>query len=103
MRDRTGTLLLIDETHTLSAGPGGATRAWGLAPDLLTIGKTLGAGIPSAAYGMTEDVQRRIVEAVDPDVIDVGEPVARSRATRSRWQRCTPPSSTCSRTPRSIA
>jgi glutamate-1-semialdehyde 2,1-aminomutase len=70
--DRTGTLLLIDETHTLSAGPGGATRAWGLSPDLLTIGKTLGAGIPSAAYGMTEDVQRRIVEAVDPDVIDVG-------------------------------
>jgi glutamate-1-semialdehyde aminotransferase len=70
--DATGTLLLIDETHTLSAGPGGATRAWGLAPDIVTIGKTLGAGIPSAAYGMTEEVQRRIVEAVDPDVIDVG-------------------------------
>ncbi|MGH2681154.1 MAG: aspartate aminotransferase family protein [Actinomycetota bacterium] len=70
--DRTGTLLLIDETHTLSAGPGGATRAWNLAPDLVTIGKTLGAGIPSAAYGMTEDVQRRIVETVDRDVIDVG-------------------------------
>ena len=70
--DRTGTLLLIDETHTLSAGPGGATRAWGLSPDLVTIGKTLGAGIPSAAYGMTEQVQRRIVDGVDPDVIDVG-------------------------------
>ena len=69
---RTGTLLLIDETHTLSAGPGGATKAWGLAPDIVTIGKTLGAGIPSAAYGMTEEVQRRIVAAVDPDVIDVG-------------------------------
>jgi glutamate-1-semialdehyde 2,1-aminomutase len=38
----------------------------------VTIGKTLGAGIPSAAYGMTEEVQRRIVAAVDPDVIDVG-------------------------------
>jgi glutamate-1-semialdehyde 2,1-aminomutase len=70
--DRTETLLLIDETHTLSAGPGGATRAWGLTPDLVTIGKTLGAGIPSAAYGMTEEVQRRIVDAVDPDVIDAG-------------------------------
>ena len=101
--DRTGTLLLIDETHTLSAGPGGATRAWGLAPDLLTIGKTLGAGIPSAAYGMTEDVQRRIVEAVDPDVIDVGGTggtlagnalsLAAMHATLGR----------CSRTPRSIA
>jgi glutamate-1-semialdehyde 2,1-aminomutase len=70
--DRTGTLLLIDETHTISAGPGGATRAWGLAPDIVTIGKTLGAGIPSAAYGMTEDVQRRIVKETDPDAIDVG-------------------------------
>jgi glutamate-1-semialdehyde 2,1-aminomutase len=70
--DRTGTLLLIDETHTISAGPGGATRAWGLRPDIVTIGKTLGAGIPSAAYGVTEDVQRRIVEGTDLDVIDVG-------------------------------
>ena len=70
--DRTGTLLLIDETHTISAGPGGATRAWDLRPDIVTIGKTLGAGIPCAAYGMTEEVQRRIVEGVDPDVIDVG-------------------------------
>jgi glutamate-1-semialdehyde 2,1-aminomutase len=70
--DRAGTLLLIDETHTISAGPGGATRAWGLRPDIVTIGKTLGAGIPSAAYGVTEDVQRRIVEGTDPDVIDVG-------------------------------
>ena len=41
--DRTGTLLLIDETHTISAGPGGATKAWGVAPDIVTIGKTLGA------------------------------------------------------------
>jgi glutamate-1-semialdehyde 2,1-aminomutase len=70
--DHTGTLLLIDETHTISAGPGGATKAWGLAPDIVTIGKTLGAGIPSAAYGLTEDLQRRIVDQVDPDVIDVG-------------------------------
>ena len=43
---RYGTLLLIDETHTISAGPGGCTRAWGLDPDIVTIGKTLGAGIP---------------------------------------------------------
>jgi len=70
--DRTDTLLLIDETHTISAGPGGATRAWGLRPDIVTIGKTLGAGIPSAAYGVTEEVQRRIVDGTDPDVIDVG-------------------------------
>jgi glutamate-1-semialdehyde 2,1-aminomutase len=70
--DATETLLLIDETHTISAGPGGATKAWGLRPDIVTIGKVLGAGIPSAAYGVSEDLQRRIVEGTDPDVIDVG-------------------------------
>jgi glutamate-1-semialdehyde 2,1-aminomutase len=70
--DATGTLLLIDETHTISAGPGGATKAWGLRPDIVTIGKTLGAGIPSAAYGVTEDLHRRIGEGTDPDVVDVG-------------------------------
>jgi glutamate-1-semialdehyde 2,1-aminomutase len=70
--DRTGTLLLIDETHTISAGPGGCTAAWDLRPDILSIGKTLGAGIPSAAYGMTEEVQRRIVEGTERDVVDVG-------------------------------
>ena len=50
---RHGTLLVIDETHTISAGPGGCTAAWGLEPDLLVIGKTIGGGMPSAAYGMT--------------------------------------------------
>jgi glutamate-1-semialdehyde 2,1-aminomutase len=70
--DATGTLLLIDETHTISAGPGGATQAWGLKPDIVTIGKTLGAGIPSAAYGVSEELRRRIVETTDPDVVDVG-------------------------------
>ena len=69
---RTGTLLIIDETHTISAGPGGATRAWGLHPDLLTIGKTLGAGIPSAAYGVSEEVARRIYDGTDYEHADVG-------------------------------
>jgi glutamate-1-semialdehyde 2,1-aminomutase len=44
----------------------------GLRPDIVTIGKTLGAGIPSAAYGVTREVERRIVEGTDPDVIDAG-------------------------------
>ena len=52
--------LVIDETHTICAGPGGCTKAWGLDPDFVTIGKTLGAGIPSAAYGMTTEVADRI-------------------------------------------
>ena len=48
-------LLVIDETHTLCAGPGGATRAWGLDPDMLVVGKPIGGGVPVAAYGMSDD------------------------------------------------
>ena len=51
-----GTLLLIDETHTISAGPGGCTGAWGLQPDIFVIGKSIGGGIPSGAYGITEEI-----------------------------------------------
>jgi glutamate-1-semialdehyde aminotransferase len=67
-----GTLLLIDETHTISAGPGGCTKAWNLDPDIVTIGKTLGAGIPSAAYGMSEALSRRVYEHTDWKNADVG-------------------------------
>jgi glutamate-1-semialdehyde 2,1-aminomutase len=67
-----GTLLIIDETHTISAGPGGMTKAYGLQPDVLTIGKTLGAGIPSAAFGMTQEVADRITTQTDWRRSDVG-------------------------------
>jgi glutamate-1-semialdehyde 2,1-aminomutase len=67
-----GTLLINDETHTISAGPGGATRAWGLHPDMVTIGKTIGGGIPCGAYGMTGDLAERIEAMPDLDLIDWG-------------------------------
>ena len=67
-----GTLLLIDETHTISAGPGGCTNAWNLQPDIVTIGKTLGAGIPSAAYGMSEELSDRVYVNTDWKNADVG-------------------------------
>jgi glutamate-1-semialdehyde 2,1-aminomutase len=69
---RTGTLLVIDETHTICAGPGGYTRANGLEPDLLTIGKTLASGIPAAAYGMSAAVAERIIESTIWHEADVG-------------------------------
>ena len=53
-------LLVIDETHTLCAGPGGCTAAWGLEPDLLVVGKPIGGGVPLAAYGMTQAVADRL-------------------------------------------
>jgi len=67
-----GTLLIIDETHTISAGPGGCTKAWGLDPDMVTIGKTLGAGIASGAYGMTERVRELVYTRTDTRNTDVG-------------------------------
>jgi glutamate-1-semialdehyde 2,1-aminomutase len=73
--DRTGTLLLIDETHTLSAGPGGCTQAWGLQPDIVTLGKSFAGGVPIGAYGLSEEVTSRLrdrVDTTDADLVDVG-------------------------------
>ncbi len=69
---RHGTLLINDETHTFSAGPGGCTKAWHLAPDMLTIGKAIGGGIPSGAYGLSEELAQRLSGRSDLDLIDVG-------------------------------
>jgi glutamate-1-semialdehyde 2,1-aminomutase len=69
---RTGTLLIIDETHTICSGPGGYTAAHGLEPDLLTIGKPIAGGIPAAAYGFSDDVARRVEDAIPEREADVG-------------------------------
>jgi len=69
---RHGTLLIVDETHTLCAGPGGCTRAYGLEPDVLTVGKSIGGGIACAAYGFTEEVAARVDAAITRDESDVG-------------------------------
>jgi glutamate-1-semialdehyde 2,1-aminomutase len=55
-----GTLLLIDETHTISTGPGGYTRTHGLAPDMLVLGKPIAGGVPASVWGFTDDVARRL-------------------------------------------
>ena len=56
---RHGTLLLIDETHTISTGPGGYTRAYGLEPDLFVLGKPVAGGVPASIWGMSADVAER--------------------------------------------
>ena len=53
---RHGTLLAIDETHTLVTAHGGLSSEWGLEPDLLTVGKSIAGGVPLGAYGMTDEV-----------------------------------------------
>jgi glutamate-1-semialdehyde 2,1-aminomutase len=67
-----GTLLLIDETHTLSAGPGGCTKAWGLEPDLVTVGKAIAGGVPTGALGLSAAVVERMFGRVGADYTDVG-------------------------------
>mgnify|MGYP006269249963 FL=1 len=66
-----GSLLVIDETHTICVGPGGCTREWGLEPDFFVIGKPIGGGMPVAAYGMTAGVADRIETTISRDDVDV--------------------------------
>src|SRR6266852_5946791 len=75
LRDLTrkyGTLLIIDETHTICAGPGGYTRAENLDPDFLVFGKPIGAGVPGAAYGFTQQVADTIMERHSLEDCDTG-------------------------------
>jgi glutamate-1-semialdehyde 2,1-aminomutase len=67
-----GTLLLIDETHTFSAGPGGMTAACGLEPDLLSIGKAIAGGVPLGALGVSAAVAERILGDPEADLEDTG-------------------------------
>jgi len=72
---RTGTLLIIDETHTICTGPGGYTQAHNLKPDMLTIGKPIASGVPAAAYGFTDKVVEQIrakTTLEDSDVSGIG-------------------------------
>jgi glutamate-1-semialdehyde 2,1-aminomutase len=66
------TLLIIDETHTICAGPGGYTRAENLDPDVLVFGKAIGGGIPGAAYGFSQEVADRITANESLEDCDVG-------------------------------
>ena len=77
---RTGTLLIIDETHTICAGPGGATAPWGLEPDMLVIGKTIGGGIPVGGLRLharaSPSGSRGSIAVEDSDVGGIGGTLA---------------------------
>jgi glutamate-1-semialdehyde 2,1-aminomutase len=67
-----GSLLINDETHTFSAGPGGCTQAWQLAPDIVTIGKAIAGGIPAGGYGLSAELAERILSDPAADIEDTG-------------------------------
>jgi glutamate-1-semialdehyde 2,1-aminomutase len=59
--DETGTLLIFDEVMTgFRVAFGGAREAYGVTPDLTTLGKVIGGGLPVAAYGGRRDIMQRI-------------------------------------------
>ncbi len=68
----TGTLLIIDETHTICAGPGGMTGAQSLEPDMLVIGKPIAGGLPAGTYGLSSDVAAAIARDIELELCDVG-------------------------------
>jgi len=72
LTEQYGTLWIVDETHTFSAGPGGATAAWKLRPDALTIGKAIAGGVPCAAYGLSAELAERALGRADLDLVDMG-------------------------------
>ncbi len=59
---KSGALLMIDETHTISTGLGGYTRVHGLQPDMFVAGKCIAGGMPTAIWGMTDTVARRFAD-----------------------------------------
>ena len=67
-----GCILIIDETHTISVGPGGMTADQNLKPDFLTIGKAIGGGIPTGTFGMTQVMADKIKQMVELEIIDTG-------------------------------
>jgi glutamate-1-semialdehyde 2,1-aminomutase len=67
-----GAVWIIDETHTISVGPGGMAADLGLKPDILTIGKAIGGGIPTGTFGMTHETANQISKKTEREVIDTG-------------------------------
>ena len=72
LTDKFGSLLIIDETHTICAGPGGYTRAENLDPDIFIFGKAIAGGFPGAAYGLTDAVASTVAKNQSLEDCDTG-------------------------------
>ncbi|HEY7028668.1 MAG TPA: aspartate aminotransferase family protein [Gemmatimonadales bacterium] len=72
LASKTGALVIIDETHTMCAGPGGCTATMDLRPDFVTVGKAIGAGVPGAAYGFSAKVAKALESRIPVSDCDTG-------------------------------
>jgi glutamate-1-semialdehyde 2,1-aminomutase len=86
----TGTILVFDETHTISSGYGGHSNAYGPKPDMMVIGKSIGGGVPTAVYGFSEEIAGRMAKAERQQACrDIAASARRCRPMRWRLPRCT--------------
>jgi len=67
-----GTLLIMDETHTICAGPGGYTREHAIRPDIFVIGKPIASGLPAGTYGCSAEVAEKIIHRIHLEDCDTG-------------------------------
>lgn len=88
---RHGTLLCLDETHTISTGPGGFTRAHDLAPDFFVLGKPVAGGLPAAVFGFTAKVEadmRRVLDAKTPGYSGIGTTLSGNMLALAAMRAC---------------
>lgn len=88
---RHGTLVCLDETHTISAGPGGFTRAHNLSPDFFVLGKPVAGGFPSAVFGFTAKVEadmRRVLETKTPGYSGIGTTLSGNMLALAAMRAC---------------
>lgn len=88
---RHGTLLCLDETHTISTGPGGFTRAHDLDPDFFVLGKPVAGGLPAAVFGFTAEIEadmRRVQAAKSPGYSGIGTTLSGNILTLAAMRAC---------------
>ena len=88
---RHGTLVCIDETHTISTGPGGFTRAHGLDPDFFVLGKPVAGGLPAAVFGFTtkvEEEMRRVLQTKTPGYSGIGTTLSGNMLALAAMRAC---------------
>ena len=88
---RHGTLVCIDETHTISTGPGGFTRARGIAPDFFVLGKPVAGGLPAAVFGFTGEVaagMNRVLETKTPGYSGIGTTLSGNMLALAAMRAC---------------
>lgn len=88
---RHGALVCLDETHTISTGPGGFTRAHDLEPDFFVLGKPVAGGLPAAVFGFTARVEaemQRVLGTKAPGYSGIGTTLSGNMLALAAMRAC---------------